>query len=358
MAAPWMRPAPPAPSRSPGRRIASWLGWALVSVVVLTVLAWGALALHYRAPQGLADPLAIAWVLVGLALLVFLRPLTVFVLSFAIMVAAFALWWTSIEPRNDRQWQPDVARTASAEILGDRLTIHNVRNFDYRSETDFTERWETRTFDLAKLDRLDFFMSYWAGPSIAHTIVSWAFRDGQHLAVSIETRKQVGQTYSAVAGFFKDYELYYVVADERDVIRLRTNYRGEHVYLYPLRTPRDRARRMLLQYVDSFDTLSRTPEFYNAATQNCTTTIRTNVEAAGIAMPLDWRVLVNGYMDEMLYEKGVIDTSRPFPDVKAASLIDARAKAADQDPDFSRRIREGIVVPARFDETGTSAAVR
>jgi hypothetical protein len=356
VAAPSVRSALPAPSRSFGGRIASWLGWALVGVVVLAVLAWGALALHYRAPHG--DAIAIGWVLVGLALLVFVRPLVVFVLSFGIVLAAFALWWTSIEPRNDRQWQPDVARPPSAEVEGDRLTIHNVRNFDYRSETDFTERWETRTLDLAKLDRLDFFMSYWAGPSIAHTIVSWAFRDGQHLAVSIETRKQVGQTYSAVAGFFKDYELYYVVADERDVIRLRTNYRGEQVYLYPLRTPRDRARRLLLQYVDSFDALSRRPEFYDAATQNCTTTIRTNVEAAGITMPLDWRLFVNGHLAELLYEKGIIDTSRPFADVMAASLINDRAKAADQDPDFSRRIREGIVVPARFDETGAPPALR
>lgn len=356
MAAPSIRQPPPARTRSLGGRIAAGLGWTLLGIVALAVLAWGALALHYRAAHG--DAIAVGWVLVGLALLVFVRPLGVLLLSFAVMIAAFALWWTSLEPRNDRQWQPDVARPATAELDGDRLTIHNVRNFDYRSETDFTERWETRTFDLAKLDRLDFFMSYWAGPSIAHTIVSWAFRDGQHIAVSIETRKQVGQTYSAVAGFFKDYELYYVVADERDVIRLRTNYRGEHVYLYPLRTPRDRARRLLLQYVDSFDTLAREPEFYDAATQNCTTTIRTNVEAAGVVMPLDWRLFVNGHLDELLYERGVIDTSRPFPDVKAASLIDARAKAADQDPDFSRRIREGIVVPSRFDETGAPPAYR
>jgi hypothetical protein len=337
-------------------RVGGWVGWTLAVLVTVVLLAWGALALHFAGPHGIADGLAVAWVVLGLAMLVFVRPLGRFVLAFALAFAALLVWWSTIVPRNDRNWQPDVARPADAEIDGDRLTIHDVRNFDYRSVTDFTERWETRTYDLAKLERVDFFMSYWAGPAIAHTIVSWAFRDGQHLAVSIETRKEVGESYSPVAGFFKNYELYYVVADERDVIRLRTNYRGENVYLYPLRTPIDRARKWLLQYVDSFDRLAETPCFYNAGTQNCTTTIRTNIQAMGIRMPFDWRLLVNGHLDEMLYEKGIIDTSRPFAEVKAGSLIDARAKAADQDPDFSRKIREGIVVPPRFDETGQAPA--
>jgi hypothetical protein len=199
---------------------------------------------------------------------------------------------------------------------------------------------------------LDFFMSYWGSPSIAHTIMSWAFTDGQHLAISIETRKEVGETYSSVAGFFRQYELYYVVADERDVIRLRTNYRGENVYLYPLRTPRERVRRALLEYTESMNRLAVVPEFYNAGTGNCTTTIRTNLERMGVSMPFDWRFLVNGYLNELLYERNAIDTSRPPDVVKASSLIDARAKAADQAPDFSSRIREGIVVPLRFDEPG------
>jgi len=275
-----------------------------------------------------------------------------------VAAAALFAWWSTIRPSNDRPWQPDVARPPHAQLHGDELTIHNVRNFDYRSETDFTERWETRTYDLSKLDRLDFFMSYWGSPSIAHTIMDWAFTDGQHLAISIETRKEVGETYSPVAGFFRQYELYYVVADERDVIRLRTNYRGEQVYLYPLRTPRDRVRKALLQYVESFDDLATHPEFYNAGTGNCTTTIRTNMQHMGVTMPFDWRYLVNGYLNELLYEQNVIDTSIPLAQQKEANNIDARAKAADKDPDFSRRIREGIVVPLRFDEPGAPARGR
>ena len=324
---------------------------AVFVAVAYAVLCWGTLALHFAGPRGVADGLAVAWVVSGLAILVLVRPFGRRVAVFAAAGTVLFAWWCTIRPSNERAWQPDVARTAHADVNGDVLTVHNVRNFDYRSETDFTERWETRTYDLGKLDRLDFFMSYWGSPSIAHTIMSWGFTDGQHLAISIETRKEVGESYSAIAGFFRQYELYYVVADERDVIRLRTNYRGEHVYLYSVRTTRDRARRLLLDYVREFNGLAAEPRFYNAGTENCTTSIHANVNRNGLLIPWDWRILVNGYLDEMLYERGIIDTSRPFAEAKAASLIDARAKAADQDPDFSRRIRETIVAssPSRPD---------
>ena len=325
---------------------------ALFGVACMALLVWGALALHFAGPRGGSTVLPALWIVGVLAIVVFVRPLRRTAVAFVVAVAVLFAWYATITPSNDRPWQPDVGQLPHAELDGDRLTLHNVRNFDYRSETDFTERWETRTYDLAALDRLDFFMSYWGSPAIAHTVMSWVFTDGQYLAVSIETRKEVGETYSPVAGFFRQYELYYVAADERDVIRLRTNYRGEHVYLYPLRTPRDRVRRSLLQYVDAMNRLARAPEFYNAGTGNCTTTIRTNMEAVGASMPFDWRYLVNGYLNELLYEKNVVDTSRPLAEFTTASLIDARAKAADHDPDFSRRIRDGMVVPLRFDQPG------
>jgi len=327
----------------------------LFNTVATAFVLWGALALHFAGPRGGAVVLPIVWTVGTLGILVLVRPLGRRMVVFAGAAAALLMWWSTIRPSNERPWQPDVTRPPYAQLHGDELTVHNVRNFDYRSETDFTEHWETRTYDLAKLDRLDFFMSYWGSPSIAHTIMSWAFTDGQHLAVSIETRKEVGEAYSPVAGFFRQYELYYVAADERDVVGVRTNYRGENVYLYPLRTPRERVRRLLLEYVESMNRLATTPDFYNAGTQNCTTTIRTNMEHTGVSMPLDWRFFVNGYLNELLYEKNVVDTSRPLAEFKSASLIDARAKAADGDPNFYRRIREGIVVPLRFDQPGAPA---
>ncbi len=319
------------------------VGRGLFALLAAVFVVWGALALHFAGPRraGGNDLLAVAWAVMGMAILLFVWPFGRRLAVFSAAVAVLLLWWSTIRPSNDRTWLADVARLPRGELDGDRLTIENVRNFDYRSETDFTERWETRTYDLSRIDRLDLFMSYWSSPRIAHTILSWAFEDGEHLAASIETRKEVGESYDALAGFFRQYELYYVIADERDVIRLRTNYRGEHVYLYPLRTPRDRVRRMLLDYVRAMNALAQEPQFYNAGTDNCTTTIRMHAQQIGATTPWDYRVLLNGYADEMLYERGMIGTSRPFPEVRARSLIDARARAADRDPAFSRRIREG-----------------
>ena len=180
---------------------------------------------------------------------------------------------------------PDVARFPAATIAGRQVIIHNLRNFDYRSETDYTEQWETRTFDLDQIRGIDLFLSFWGPTLIAHTITSWEFADGSHLAISIETRKEKGESYSALRGFFRQYELYYVVADERDVIRLRTNYRGERVYLYRLKVRPEFARALLLDYLAEVNRLAGRPRWYNALTHNCTTVIQHHVRQVSPGYP-------------------------------------------------------------------------
>ena len=264
------------------------------------------------------------------------------VLVSAVPFVVVLAWWLSLSPSNDREWLRDVAELPRAEIDGDRLVVHNVRNFEYRSEEDYTERWETREYDLSKLQGVDLFLSYWGSPHIAHTIASWDFGDGRPLAISIETRKEVGEAYSAVLGFFRQFELYYVVADERDLVGLRTNHRGETVYLYRLTVHADVARAILLDYFEEINALDTEPVWYNAASHNCTTTIRHHVQHVARGNPLDWRLLVNGYIDEMGYERGNLDTSLPFEELRARSDIGERARAAGDALDFSRRIREGL----------------
>jgi hypothetical protein len=258
---------------------------------------------------------------------------------------AVVVWWSAIPPSNTRDWQPDVANPPTATFEGDRVTIHDVRNFDYRSETDSTPHWETRTYDLNQVTGLDIVVSKWGSPYIAHTIMSWEFATGPPLAISIETRKEKGEQYSAVRGFFRQYELYYVVADERDVIGVRAAHRGEQVSLYRLAVPPAVARRLLVAYLQEADRLAHQPEWYNAFSHNCTTTIRLLVLKIGVAQPWDWRILVNGYLPDMFYERKSINTSLPLPEMLAASDVTARAKAAAGAPDFSARIREGL--PAR-----------
>ncbi len=309
-----------------------------VTVPVLAGVSWAFAALWFDG----SGTGALGFAAVVGALLVWMRPYRRAMLGVVGMCVAVFAWWSAIEASNDRDWLADVARAPTAAIDGDLVTIRKVRNFHYRSETDFDERWEERTYDLSKLIGVDMFMSYWGSPWIAHTIVSWEFDDGQHLAISIETRKEKGEAYSAVLGFFRQFELYYVVADERDVVGVRTGYRGEEVYLYRLGTSVETARALLLDYLGEINRLAVKPEWYNAATHNCTTAIFGHTENIAAANPWDWRILVNGSLDELGYERGTIDTSLPFVELRKRSNITERARAAASAPNFSHRIRQGL----------------
>lgn len=308
----------------------------------LLISAWWAIALALRlpGPSWVRESIAAIYAIATIALVVGVRPLRRALGLWAVGILLLALWWGTVHPSNDRVWAPDVERLATGELQGDMLTIHNVRNFDYRSETDYTPHWEDRTYNLAELQGVDFVLSHWGAPMIAHTIMSWQFADGQHLAISIETRRERGEQYSALRGFFREYELYYVVADERDVIRLRTNFRGEDVYVYRLQVPLAVARALLLDYVATINRLAEHPVFYNALLDNCTTGIRVHAQNIQSAQPWDYRILANGAIDSMLYERGRLDTSRSLAEVQAASHINGRARAAGDAADFSRRIRE------------------
>ena len=318
----------------------------LLWILALGLGAWGAAALWYAGPgpAGLRGALAAAVLLAALTCVALLRPNSRAALGLAVLAAVVFAWWGALAASNSRNWQADVARAPTAEIDGDLVTVRNVRDFRYRSETDWDARWEDRHYDLAKLDGLDIFFSHWGSPQIAHTIMSWSFSDGQHLAVSIETRKEVGEEYSAIAGFFRQYELIYIAADERDVVKLRTNFRNEEVYVYRLRPTRARARAFLINYLEAMNGLAVRPGWYNALTTNCTTTIRQRVIDAGGKLPLSWKLLANGHLPELLYERGSIDTDLPFAEVKARGYIDERARAAT-DENFSEKIREGVPMP-------------
>jgi len=322
-------------------------GRVLLGLALSAVALWWSLALHFRLalPAPWPTVAAALWGVGSLGILVWLRPFRWAALLVLVGFALLALWWSGLRPSNRRDWSPEYANPPWGELEGDRLTLHNVRNFDYRSETDFTERWETRTFDLSRITGLDLFLSYWGSPRIAHTILSWEFADGPPLAISIETRRERTETYSAIRGFFRQFEVFYVAADERDVIRLRTNHRGEDVYMYRLNVSPATARKLLLDYLKTMNALRDRPAWYNALTQNCATAIRTHVQAIGIAAAFDWRLLVTGYVDRMLYDRGAVDTRLPFEQLRAAGRVTERAKAAELDPAFSARIREGVPRP-------------
>lgn len=227
-------------------------------------------------------------------------------------------------------------------MLGDRVTVQNVRNFRYRSVTDFDERWEERTLDLEGLVGLDVFFIDWGPKLYNHTILTWSFADGQRLAISVEARKTKDQAYSAWKAFLREYTLVYVVADENDVIKLRTNYRREKVYLYRVRTSQAAARALLLNYLQAINAIALKPVWYNALTANCTTVVRDRVVRAGGKLPLSWRIFANAYLPQLLHQQGTIDNSLPFAELKAMSYINERALRVRDGEDFSAKIREGL----------------
>jgi hypothetical protein len=326
------------------RRIRATFGRGLIWLVVLLLTLWATAALYFDWPVGSQRlPAALTYALVILVLAIYRlqwRGLAVAIVAFVCVLA----WWLSLRPSNDRAWQPDVAQTAWAEIDRDQVTIHNFRNCDYRTETDYTPHWETKTVDLSQLRGLDVFITYWGSPWIAHPIVSFDFGNQGYVAMSVETRKEVGESYSAIRGFFRYYELIYSIGDERDMVRLRTNYRkGEEVYLYHTRATPEQARSIFLDYLARANHMRDHPEWYNALTNNCTTNIASHVAQirAGKAVRWDWRILLNGKGDEMMYERGDLAGNLPFTELKQRAHINPAARSADNSLVFSRLIREG-----------------
>src|SRR3954453_1212329 len=317
----------------------------LAAIILLTLTAWATAALYFDLPaRNWRVPAAVVFALLVLSLLVIFRARPLGLGLAGIAFTCVLMWWLSLGPSNDRDWQPDVSQTAWADVNGDEVTIHNFRNCEYRSETDYTPHWETRSANLSKLRGVDVFLTYWGSPWIAHPVVSFDFGGQGHVAMSVETRKEMGEAYSAIRGFFRYYELIYTIADERDVVRLRTNYRhGEEVYLYHTTTSPEQARIIFLDYLKRANRMRNHPEWYNALTNNCTTNIAYHVAQAraGKSVRWDWRILLNGKSDEMMYERGDLAGDLPFTELKHKAHINPAAQAADAAPDFSRRVREG-----------------
>ena len=316
----------------------------VISLALAIAILWAGAALWIDGPESrvLAGALVGAIVLIAGLAAVLLRPWSKAVLAIFACFAIVLGWWLSIAPSNTRDWRPDVARLPTASVDGSLLTIRNVRNFTYRSDQDFSERWETRSYDLDTLVGVDLLISFWGPTLYGHTITSWEFADGGHLAVSIETRKEKGEEYSALKGFFRQYELYYVIADERDVVGLRTNHLGETVQLYRIRASADKGRALLLDYVKAINAIAKQARWYNALTQNCTTTIWHHTRVVGSGPSLDWRLLANGQLVDLAYERGTVNDEFGLDELKRRSDITARARSAGDIEGFSRTIREGL----------------
>lgn len=251
-------------------------------------------------------------------------------------------WWFTIQPLNTRNWQPDLNKLAFASINGDQVTVHNIRNFSYKSEFDYQPDYYDKTFDLNKLEAVDLIATYWMGPAIAHIFVSFDFGNDNHLTISIEARKEDNEGYSTIKGFFKQYELVYIVADERDVIGLRTHYRQdppEDVYIYRVHAPKDNVKRLFMEYVDNINALNEKPSFYNTLLSNCTTVIWLHSKVNPNHLPFSWKILLSGYLPEYIHESGGFDQNLSFSELKKRAYINPLVNGRDISTDYSRAIR-------------------
>ena len=331
------------------KSIVHYIGIAMLSVVVALMAAWATLAIYYSNLSGgfLRPGLAGLFALATVSAFFFLpkrgRTLAWFVPVFTVVV----IWWMIIPASNTRNWQAEVARAPYATIEGDFITIHDIRNFNYRTETDFDAVYYDRTFDLTKLDSADLIAVYWAGDAIAHIMMSFGFNGKDFITFSIETRKEQGEDYSTIKGFFKQYELIYIVGDERDLIRVRTDYRNpqEDVYLYRFGARPKRVREVFMAYIRQINSMKERPEWYNTLTTNCTTNVIHLMRATGGRATYNWKVILSGYAPQYAYEFGALETRIPFDELKRRSHINPKAHEVGNDPEFSQKIRENLPLP-------------
>ena len=316
----------------PRRRWIGCVARALLFTAGVLVTTWAAIAVAVDGPGTFA-----AGLLVALVIAVYwrVRPKLLARLAAVFVLACTVVWWLTLAPRNDRAWQPDVARLPEMRVDGTQLVVSNVRDYAWSDAETGTPRWVKRTYALDEVQGVDLVLSDWGTPFVVHTIVSWEFADGSHLAVSIEARKELGEAYSAWRGFFRQFELAYVVGEERDLLGVRARHRGETLRLYRLSLSPALARELLLTYVARIERLADDPAWYNALTTNCTTTIRLHAVDSGLENPFDWRILANGSVDELLYDRGRLQRSLPFEELRKRSDVTRAAHDAFGSADFS-----------------------
>jgi hypothetical protein len=329
-------------------KLLRWLLAGIKTLCLILLLVWGTLAIYYNLPwDWMRLALALVFLMFGIWALWYSRTWRA-ISIFAGLFLGVLIWFSSIKPSQERRWRPEVAVMPRAFIDGDRVRITGVRNFEYRSRDDFTVRYEEREVSVSHLNSLDFYVSYfWPESPVAHTFVSFGFDNAPPISISIETRPEIGEGFDPIPSLFKQFELIYVVGDERDLVRVRTNYRNEDVYLYRIRTSPELARRLFLVYLERINELADRPEFYHLLSNSCTINIVRYANLAGRVGQLDIRHILNGWSDRYLYRASLLDSNLPFAELRQHSRINEVAQAAGNAQDFSERIRKSLPTQPR-----------
>jgi hypothetical protein len=319
---------------------------ALVTLLIIVFSVWSVLALWFQAPWGMLGRYGLVALWLAWTLLVFWLLCSgsawLGIAGYALAFAGLLGWWGTLTPSHERQWADDLAHITTGEVHGNLVTLHNVRNFTWYGEQDYTAAWETREYDLTQLESVDMVTSYWGMPAIAHVLVSFGFTDGKFVTFTVEVRREVAEEFSDVGGFFKQFELAIIASDERDVVHVRTNIRGEDAYLYRVGLSKTAMRSLLLAYVKEANSLASNPRFYQTVTANCTTLVFTMMQSIVDGLPLDYRLLLSGYLPSYVQKMGGLEPGYPLQELREAGRITQRAQQAGRNDDFSMVIRQGV----------------
>ena len=323
-----------------------WLLTGLGFLFRVLVILWATLAIYFSNLPWAWARLALAVAFAGFGVWALWRTRKPRMrLVFAGLFLVILAWFISIRPSHDRPWRPEVAVMPRAIIDGDRVRFTGFRNFEYRSRDDFTEHREEREVSLAHLTSVDLFLSYWKVGPVGHTFVSFNFDNAPPVCMSIETRPEVGEGFAPIASMFKQFELIYVVGDERDLVAVRTNHRGEETYMYPIQTSPENVRRLFLVYLDRINELADRPEFYHLLKNSCTLNIVRYANVSGRTGGFDIRHLLNGFVDRYLYSAGLLDTTLPFEELRRAPGSTTPPRRTSVPPTSRTRLRESLRIP-------------
>ncbi|TMV93534.1 DUF4105 domain-containing protein [Thioclava sp. BHET1] len=259
--------------------------------------------------------------------------------TLAIAGVAVAGWYQTITPRADRIWADDVAHGLHAQVDGNMVTLANLRDFDWHTKDRATQRWITERYDLDQLSSVEMLTSVWDNPNIAHLLVSFGFTTGEHVVFSVEIRREKGEKLSEIGGFFRQFELVLIGATERDIVRLRTDYRAEQVRMYPVTLNPEQRRTMFMSYVTLAQRLEARPEFYNTISANCTTVVYGLARGLKSDLPINASLILSGRLPEYLDGLGVLGGTGPLPARRAAALLPAHAQSAHPGLSYSQAIR-------------------
>ena len=336
------------------KRILHYVGIGCLLLLMLLGSAWLCAALYFQQPisstvtltlQGLWLILSLGCIgLLALSQRLRLTALLLYCASFALGL----LWYFHLPAQANRQWNPEVARTLHYTRQGDIITLHNVRNFDWHKNGTFTPRWETRRHDLSQLQGVNVITSYWMGPEIAHTLVSFNFADAAPLVFSIEIRKERTEDFSAIGGFFRKFELSLVAADEHDILYNRSNIRHEQVYFFPIQMPKAEQKALFLQYLNTADDLNHRPRWYNTLSSNCTTLVFDMAQRVNpTPLPVDYRLIASGYLPNYLYDLKALDQNWTLKQWYARAHVNPRTRYFDgfqyqSSANFSKLLRLGL----------------